>query len=391
MVKRIRPPPPAWQELDRTVGSHKAAGFWRETNGLEAVCVRPLVVGLAPAAETFAARCGLSRFTGLRGDTDEFGPTGGFYWYGPDRRADTATYREVGREANDGTLQGQARGGRAQRGAGAAGVRGTRAYRAGRPSLRHLRLGGRCKLRAPGVDRDRGRSEPAVGRGGLPGLPGGHRRPLRGASCGHRPARGRIVRLLGGRDGRVMLENEIYDGKRTELELFAKARSGDGRAFEELTLPLQREIHVHCYRMLGSLDDADDAVQESFLRAWKSIARFEPRGQFRAWLYRIATNVCLTALAQPARRAEISTTFLDLAAHHDDSTPREGDEVLLHPYPDHLLEERIGATSDPAATVVMQEGIELAFVAAVQTLPPRQRAALLLRDVIGYTAIEVAG
>jgi hypothetical protein len=70
MVKRIRPPPPAWQELDRTVGSHKAAGFWRETNGLEAVCVRPLVVGLAPAAETFAARCGLSWFTGLRGDTD---------------------------------------------------------------------------------------------------------------------------------------------------------------------------------------------------------------------------------------------------------------------------------------------------------------------------------
>ncbi len=184
-------------------------------------------------------------------------------------------------------------------------------------------------------------------------------------------------------------ERKTQDPAEREPALLRAAQAGDESAFDALTSGLRGEIHVHCYRMLGSLDDADDAVQESFLRAWKSIARFEPRAPFRAWLYRIATNVCLSALAQPARRAEISTTSLDW--RNDDSTPQEGDEVLLHPYPDHLLEERIGATSDPAATVVMQEGIELAFVAAVQTLPPRQRAALLLRDVIGYTAIEVAG
>jgi RNA polymerase sigma-70 factor (TIGR02960 family) len=174
-----------------------------------------------------------------------------------------------------------------------------------------------------------------------------------------------------------------------ELALLRAAQAGDEPAFDALTRGLRGEIHVHCYRMLGSLDDADDAVQEAYLRAWWSIARFEPRAPFRAWLYRIATNVCLSVLAQPARRAEISVTRL--ASANGDSTPQEGDEVLVHPYPDHLLEERIGASSDPAATVVMQEGIELAFVAAVQNLPPRQRAALLLRDVIGYTAAEVAG
>jgi RNA polymerase sigma-70 factor (ECF subfamily) len=175
-------------------------------------------------------------------------------------------------------------------------------------------------------------------------------------------------------------------GTEREHDLLRAARAGDEAAFDELARGLRGEIHVHCYRMLGSLDDADDAVQESLLRAWKAIARFEPRAPFRAWLYRIATNVCLTALAQPARRAEISTTRLALA---NDSTPQEGDEVLVHPYPDRLLEKHIAAT-DPAAAVVMQEGIELAFVAAAQALPPRQRAALLLRDVIGYSAIEVA-
>lgn len=174
-----------------------------------------------------------------------------------------------------------------------------------------------------------------------------------------------------------------------ELALLRATQAGAESAFDTLTAGLRGEIHVHCYRMLGSLDDADDAVQEAFLRAWRGIDRFEPRAPFRAWLYRIATNVCLSALAQIARRAEISTT--QAATSFDGSTPQEGDEVLVHPYPDRLLEEHFGAAFDPATTVVLQEGIELAFVAAVQALPPRQRAALLLRDVIGYTAIEVAG
>jgi RNA polymerase sigma-70 factor (ECF subfamily) len=179
----------------------------------------------------------------------------------------------------------------------------------------------------------------------------------------------------------------IEPGTERDLALVRAAQAGDEAAFDKLTRGLRGEIHVHCYRMLGSLDDADDAVQESLLRAWKGIGRYEPRAPFRAWLYRIATNVCLTALAQPARRAEVSETRL--AHSHDDSTPGEGAEMLVHPYPDRLLEERIAA-SDPAAAIVMREGIELAFLAAAQALPPRQRAALLLRDVIGYSAIEVA-
>jgi RNA polymerase sigma-70 factor, ECF subfamily len=180
-----------------------------------------------------------------------------------------------------------------------------------------------------------------------------------------------------------MLETEIYDGKRTELELFAKARSGDGRAFEELTLPLRRELHVHCYRMLGSLDDADDALQEALLRAWRGMGGFEPRAPFRAWLYRIATNVCLTALTKRARRGEVPFEGPEIG--RGDAQQQGGEPVHLDPYPDRLLDEIA-----PDAAAERQENVELAFVAAVQLLPPRQRAALLLRDVVGYTVAEVA-
>jgi RNA polymerase sigma-70 factor (TIGR02960 family) len=172
-----------------------------------------------------------------------------------------------------------------------------------------------------------------------------------------------------------------------ELERLGAAKAGDQEAFADLTRPLQRELHVHCYRLLGSLDDADDALQETLLRAWRQIDRFEPRAPFRAWLYRIATNVCLTMLARRARRNEVP---LSAAAAHDPGSRPEEEAVHLQPYPDRLLAELPAWTPGPEETIERREGVELAFVAAVQLLPPRQRATLLLRDVIGYSAAEVA-
>ncbi len=133
--------------------------------------------------------------------------------------------------------------------------------------------------------------------------------------------------------------------------------------------------------MLGTLEDADDAWQETLLRAWRQIARFEPRAPLRAWIYRIATNVCLTMLTQRARRGEVAASTVV------DAPVPEGELMHLDPYPDRYLDE---LTAGPEETVERRESIELAFVAAVQMLPPRQRAALLLRDVIGYPAAEVA-
>ncbi len=144
--------------------------------------------------------------------------------------------------------------------------------------------------------------------------------------------------------------------------------------FSGLTEPHRRELHVHCYRMLGSFEDAEDAVQETFLRAWRRRETFEGRSTFRAWLYRIATNACLDLLAK--RRPD----------------PAVGGEVLwLQPYPDQLLDELPAGDADhPEAAAVARETIELAYVVAVQHLAPRPRAALLLRDVLGWPAREVA-
>jgi RNA polymerase sigma-70 factor (ECF subfamily) len=186
----------------------------------------------------------------------------------------------------------------------------------------------------------------------------------------------------------VTVYGDVDDSARTEVEALAAARSGEERAFGELTLPFQRELHVHCYRMLGSLDDADDALQETFLRAWRQLDRFEPRAPFRAWLYRIATNVCLTMLAQRSRRDEVASTALVEA--RGAAERKETEPMHLDPYPDVLLDELTPSAPGPETTVVQQEGVELAFIAAVQLLPPVQRATLLLRDVIGYTAAEVA-
>jgi RNA polymerase sigma-70 factor (ECF subfamily) len=150
------------------------------------------------------------------------------------------------------------------------------------------------------------------------------------------------------------------------------------------------QLQTHCYRMLGSLFEAEDAVQETFLRAWRSRERFEGRASFRNWLYRIATNVCLNAIAS---RSSISRVLPDVFGAPTDG-PLEGEPATeiawLEPYPDAMLPDIIDAEPGPAARYDMREAIQLAFVAAIQQLPARQRAALLLRDVLGFSAAETA-
>ncbi|MGH3333993.1 MAG: RNA polymerase subunit sigma-70 [Nocardioidaceae bacterium] len=145
--------------------------------------------------------------------------------------------------------------------------------------------------------------------------------------------------------------------------------------FEALTERHRRELHVHCYRMLASYDDADDAVQESFLRAWRSRERFD--GEYlRAWLYRIATNVCLDMIRAKSRRVPEMHSYAEVG--------------WLTPYPDNLLDEIASDDDEPDAVAVARETIELAFLAALQVLPPRQRAALIAREVLGMPATETA-
>jgi RNA polymerase sigma-70 factor (TIGR02960 family) len=156
----------------------------------------------------------------------------------------------------------------------------------------------------------------------------------------------------------------------------AAAADGDESAFAALTQRHRRELHVHCYRMLASFDDAEDAVQETLLRAWRSPETFAGGPMVRAWLYHIATNVCLDMLRRSSRRL---TTMRSLA-----------EVPWLQPYPDGLLDEVAPSDEQPDAVVVERETIELAFLAALQVLPPRQRAALIARDVLGWPASETA-
>jgi RNA polymerase sigma-70 factor (ECF subfamily) len=166
------------------------------------------------------------------------------------------------------------------------------------------------------------------------------------------------------------------------------ARAGDQSAFATLVERHRREVLVHCYRMLGSLDEAEDLVQETFLRVWKGLRNFEGRSTFRTWLYRIATNACLDALDGRARRV----LPYHLAAPSDpDAAPLPLTNVeWLQPFPDRLLEPIWAGESEPEAALLARETLELEFLAVIQHLPPRQRAALILRDVLGWPARETA-
>jgi len=158
--------------------------------------------------------------------------------------------------------------------------------------------------------------------------------------------------------------------------LVAAAVAGDERSFATVTERHRRELHVHCYRMLASYEEAEDAVQEAFLRAWRRRETFEGGALFRAWLYRIATNACLDALRSSRRRPSTVQSFAEVP--------------WLQPYPDRLLDELAPSDSQPDAVVVARETIELTYLAVIQLLPPRQRAVLILRDVLDWSAAEAA-
>jgi RNA polymerase sigma-70 factor (ECF subfamily) len=154
---------------------------------------------------------------------------------------------------------------------------------------------------------------------------------------------------------------------REQCLLLAAAQAGDERAFRQLVEPYQHALEVHCYRMLGSAQDAEDLVQETLLRSWRALERFEPRVQLQTWLYRIATNACLDELERRPRRP-----------------------VLVDPFPDRPLDDAAAPIYDPAARYAIREGMELALLRAIQDLPGRQRAVLIFRDVLGWTGPEVA-
>jgi RNA polymerase sigma-70 factor (TIGR02960 family) len=170
-------------------------------------------------------------------------------------------------------------------------------------------------------------------------------------------------------------------------DLMSRARAGDGGAFRELTEPYRRELHVHCYRMLGSFEDAEDAVQDTLLSAWKGFRGFEGRASLRTWLYRIATNRCLDARRSASRRQAKEWNVPNV---EPPEPTRLGEVMWLEPYPDSLLEGIIDMPLGPEARYEQTETISLAFVTALQVLPPRQLAVLILRDVLGFHANEVA-
>jgi RNA polymerase sigma-70 factor (TIGR02960 family) len=170
-------------------------------------------------------------------------------------------------------------------------------------------------------------------------------------------------------------------------DLITRARAGDNGAFAALTEPHRRELQVHCYRMLGSFQDAEDALQDTLLAAWQGLGGFEGRASVRTWLYRIATNRCLNALRSASRRP---AKEWDVPKVKPPEPTRLGEVVWLEPFPDALLADAIDVPLGPEARVEQTEAISLAFVTALQVLPPRQIAVLILRDVLGFRASEVA-
>jgi RNA polymerase sigma-70 factor, ECF subfamily len=168
----------------------------------------------------------------------------------------------------------------------------------------------------------------------------------------------------------------------------ARARAGDGEAFGELTEPYRRELQLHCYRILGSVADAEGMLQETLLAAWSGLERFQERASLRAWLYKIATNKCLNALRDSSRRPR-PAAGPGLAEPPPEPT-RRTEPLWLQPYPDVLLNDLADTSPGPEARYERREALALAFVAGLQRLPPRQRAVLVLRDVLGYPAAQAA-
>ena len=180
------------------------------------------------------------------------------------------------------------------------------------------------------------------------------------------------------------------DERPHEAALLASAKGGDRRAFQQLTEPRRRELLVHCYRMLGSFHDAEDLVQETLLRAWRGLKGFDGRASTRYWLYRIATNACLNVLATRARGGRVLPETESPATEQMPDREPASDIAWLEPYPDSALEQIADVAPGPDARYEMREAIQLAFIAAIQLLPPRQRATLLLTDVLGWSAAESA-
>jgi RNA polymerase sigma-70 factor, ECF subfamily len=184
--------------------------------------------------------------------------------------------------------------------------------------------------------------------------------------------------------GKVSFEMTGPDEAVAEAEGLRRARAGDPDAFRQLTEPYGGELRVHCYRMLGSLQDAEDALQETMVAAWRGLAGFEGRSSVRTWLYRIATNRCLNARRSRSRRRELPP-MPELPP-----PTRMAEPLWVQPFPDALLEGVADRAPGPEARYEMRESMELAFITALSRLPPRQRAALVLRDVLGFSVPEVA-
>jgi RNA polymerase sigma-70 factor (TIGR02960 family) len=166
----------------------------------------------------------------------------------------------------------------------------------------------------------------------------------------------------------------------------ARARDRDEQAFRELTDPYRRELQLHCYRLLGSLYDAEDMLQETLLAAWRGLPAFEGRASVRAWLYRIATNRCLNALRDAERRPPPAP----VPPFEPPEPTRHGETTWLQPYPDRMLAQLSDPSAGPEQQYQIREAVELAFVEALQHLPPRQAATLVLRDVLGFSTVDVA-
>jgi RNA polymerase sigma-70 factor, ECF subfamily len=174
----------------------------------------------------------------------------------------------------------------------------------------------------------------------------------------------------------------------SERELLDAARRGDEDAYGTIVEQHRGELHAHCYRMLGSVPDAEDALQEALLRAWRGLPGFEGRSSLRSWLYRIATNACLKAIERRPKRV-LPVDFGPAADPHDRPGEPLAESVWIDPYPDAMLGFEPGPAA-PGARYEQRESVKLAFIAALQLLPPRQRAVLILRDVLGFSGAEVA-